>query len=137
MRVHPIVLNNTRYYNNATTFVQRVFVCSNGDMEIVLYTTFEISRDVYEYLSISYVVLRGQQYRFTNGILYRPNEPIHLNQYQTVTSIRMETDILHVTHSELQIQFIWNNQLNVGEYILQPTFGVIAEYDEHGIEWAF
>jgi hypothetical protein len=27
--------------------------------------------------------------------------------------------------------------LNVGEYILQPTFGVIAEYDEHGIEWAF
>jgi len=138
---HEIVLN-TRRYNNAITVLQRKWISEDGKLRLTLYTTVEIAPDTYEYLSVSYSYLLFDTTpirQFEKGTLFRPMETNVFNQQQRITSFNMENDVMYVSHTEVHAQFVWNNALNFGEYVVDMVDGIFPNVadDEDEIDWAF
>jgi hypothetical protein len=132
---HTVVLNNSQRYETAMTIVQRRHICDNGDMQVTLYTSIEVARGVFNYLSITYVITPYSMplHEFVKGTFHRPSEPLSWNQQQQITSFRMENNVMCVNYAEYQVEYVWNEQLNFGEYIVdtQPM------YDEQdNMTWA-
>ena len=125
---HAIVFNHSLRYDTANTVVQRRCVCYNGDIKITIYTSIEIARNVFDYLSITYVVSAYSTpvRQFLQGTLHCPSELLSWSQQQQVTSFYMENDVMFVNYRDLHVQFVWNNELNIGEYIVD----VIEEDDD-------
>ena len=116
---HAIVLNGTLRYETAQTMVLRRHVGEDGDMEITTYTTVEIAPDVYEYLSITYIIstYTTPVRQFDRGTLYRPSEPVEWNKLQRITEVDTEGNVMFVNHTDIHMEYSFNPLLNIWEYV--------------------
>ena len=116
---HAIVLNGTLRYDTARSVIQRRDVRENGDTEITIYTTVEIAVDVFEYLSITYIIssYTTPLRQFDRGTLYRPSEPVEWNKLQNITEFYMEDNVMIVNHTDVHMEYSWNPLLNIWEYV--------------------
>ena len=113
-----VVLNDAVYTGN--TFVQARRFSDDGDIHIMLYTEIEVAEGVFHYLSI---VQSASPYsvpviQFEKGTLHRPMETLSWNQQRRITSFHMVNDAMLVSYADFQVQYVWNEQLNIGEYIV-------------------
>jgi hypothetical protein len=128
---HTIVFNRSLEYNTAKTVVQNKYIY-NGNLYVTLYTTIEIARNIFDYVSIVYMVSSSSlsHRQFIKGTLYRPSEKLVWNQHRNITAFDMLDDTMYVNHNDYYVQYVWNTELNIGEYIVQGLDG-----NEYAIEW--
>ena len=132
LNTHSVVLNSSIRYDTARTFVQRRHICNNGDLHITLYTMFEVSPDVFNYLSITYMVSPSSIpiRQFVKGVMHLPLESLLWNKQRTITTFDMVNDVMYVNHSNFQMEYIWNEELNIGEYIMQGHHEYDDDYED-------
>lgn len=129
---HTIVFNRSLEYDTAKTIVLNKCILSNGSLEVTLYTKIEIARNIFDYMSIVYTVspFSLSHRRLVKGTLYRPSEKLAWNQHRNITTFDMVDDIMYVNHNDYYVQYVWNTELNIGEYIVQGL-----DNNEYEIEW--
>lgn len=139
---HPIVMNRTHHYNTAQTYVLRTFINDNSDIQVNLYTSVEVDYDVFEYITVSYIVSPSSfpVRQFLRGTLHRPYEKVSFNREQTITRFDMSNDnITYIDHTEIHVEYVWNEEFEIGEYVIQqPTNQHMGnDYEHDDAHWGF
>ena len=125
-----IVINNSRSYKS-TAIIQSKRICEDdGDIHLTLYTSIEVAYGVYNYISIVHVVSPYSTpiRQFLKGELHRPLEPLALNRQRQITSCHIENDVIFVNVNDFQVEYVWNSELNIGEYIVDIPVDELDDY---------
>ena len=132
---HTVILNHTTRYDNAITYVYHRYFDENHDLHISLYTSIETAPEVFDYMTMTYVVspTTDPVRQFVKGTLHRPSEILSWNREQRITSLDMLGDTMFVNYTEIHVEYMWNDALNIGEYILT---GDIGDDNDDDITWA-
>jgi hypothetical protein len=123
-----IILNNVAY--KGAVYIQYQYVGENHDIHMMMYISIEISDDVYHYLSIVHSAnpYSNPVIQFVKGELHRPLEPLSLNRQRQITAFRIENGVIFATFNDFQVEYIWNVELNIGEYIVDIPVDELDDY---------
>jgi hypothetical protein len=68
--------------------------------------------------------------QFVKGVMHLPLESLLWNKQRTITTFDMVNDVMYVNHSNFQMEYIWNEELNIGEYIMQGHHEYDDDYED-------
>ena len=139
---HSLVMNRTHYYDTARTYVLRTFINDNHDIQVILYTSVEVDYDIFEYITVSYVVSSSTfpVRQFLRGTLHRPYEQVSFNREQTITQFDMSDDnITYINHTDVHVEYVWNEEFEIGEYVIQQPQNqpMLHDYEHDDAHWGF
>ena len=103
---HSVIMNRYLVYDRANSYVLRTFINDQSDIQVILYTSIEVARDVFEYMTISYIVNSTSLpvREFCRGILHRPYEQLEWNRTRTITDFHMVYNHMYIEHDEQPVQ---------------------------------
>ena len=121
-RKHPsvVVINGTKQYGDIDTVVISPKVIAPSKIRTTIYTGYEISPNVFNYVSLLCewsVGETGNVPTCLNGKLYCPNETKWNREHQ-ITNAHIGNHRIVVEHDEVLLQYEWNDALNIGEYVV-------------------
>ena len=115
-----VVINGTKQYGDIDTVVISPEVIAPSKIRTTIYTGYEISPNVFNYISLLCewsVGETGNVPRCLNGNLYCPNETKWNREHQ-ITNAHIGDRRIVVEHDEVLLQYEWNDALNIGEYVV-------------------
>ena len=94
---------------------------SPDTIRTTMYATVEIAPTVFNHISVLCDWGVGEVRGVTNfykGSLYRPYETHKWNREQRITSVQIGAHSISVDHDEVLLQHVWNDNLNIWEYMV-------------------
>ena len=133
--------------NHSETVLIAPRLISPTEIDLIVYTKFETAPEVFNYAMMSFHWTFGEatnEHSFVKGTLHCPQEALSWNRQQKITSARIETDAVSIEHTDVIFQYVWNYELNIGEYVVfdaqaPPNFPPpiwVHDTEEDNIGWA-
>ena len=132
-----VVLNGSHTYTESDTVMIAPKLLSPTEIELILYTRIEVEPNVFHYTMVKsnwVFCTRSTENHFIKGILYRPNESIKWNREQNITLAHINNSVYHIDHTEVIMQYVWNSDLNIGEYVVHDLQEPIPDLDDYDDE---
>lgn len=141
------VVTNPALYAQSDTILIAPRLISPTEIDLIVYTTVEVAPDVFNYAMMSFHWTFGEaanEHSFVKGTWHSPSEALSWNRQQKIMSARIDVDAISINHTDVMFEYVWNQDLNVGEYVVfdaqaPPNFPPpiwVHDTEEDNIGWA-